>query len=1012
MRAAVLVLALFGVHLSTAQELRFQHLTTDDGLSDNAITCVYEDKAGYIWVGTEAGLDRFDGRTVMPVEGVLDHVTAIMEDRQGTVWVATRGSGLRELTNDGTLIRTYRKNTDGKPYIGSDLLTALFDLNDTTVLIGSSEASLLFLDKRSHRCTFWTDSTSIDPRNASTRPSMPSGWCHGFTSLSDGTLWISMLNKHESFVADQRTGKIIQVIGHARAGNETMVAAAEVKGSIYASGWQQGVDQFEKGQAGQGWAHLSYLPLEDEGLALAAWGESLLVVATRSLGLRIFDTDTGRSWRCTHDRNDASSLPSDRTRALLVDRSGTLWVGTANGLAKHVPSVWAMDEHVLTADNDAQELLFHRLTEDDDGALRAFTSNGFYVLGKNGSVAHAPVLHNGTELQPTIIGPDGQGGELLGTEYGLLHWDPRTQRATHPFEPHFTSEHRFALGSMFQVRKVIADTLDGVPVLQIAALGYHAISVEARSGSILGYPAPQGLARNNLFSLVHDAVRDNAGRYWYASSAGLYYWDRSTPLVHLWDEAGGSTEWNTLLEGMDVRQLMLVGDTLWGLLHEGALIRHLTDRMERFAPPPHMARRILGFARDRQGCFWITTSDGLLRFDPRNAQWLAVPVNDGTRYRKLSKAITALRDGRIAFCAANNIITFEPNAFDHLPPTPSIRMISASAGDKPIPIRDGRATLPYSSPLIDIGVSALAHGSPQPLTFLYRLEGVEDEWRTLPKGERIRYVGVPVGEHRLLVSSRDSYGRESNVQVLLTIAVSAPFWLRWWFYALIAVAVSGGVLAWYRYRLAQAMKLQAVRNRIASDLHDEVGSSLSSITIGSQLASNLSSDNNPQVREIMARIGETSSQSLRSMSDIVWAIDPKNDQGEALVKRMRRIAQELLEGKGIDVSFSVSGGVEELRLPMNARKEIVLIYKEAVHNASKYSEASLVQVSLHRRNGTLAMSVKDDGKGFDPVLHPDGHGLDSMKRRAEQLGTDLILRSAPSFGTFVGVEVDLPRIRD
>jgi signal transduction histidine kinase len=208
------------------------------------------------------------------------------------------------------------------------------------------------------------------------------------------------------------------------------------------------------------------------------------------------------------------------------------------------------------------------------------------------------------------------------------------------------------------------------------------------------------------------------------------------------------------------------------------------------------------------------------------------------------------------------------------------------------------------------------------------------------------------------------------------------------------------------------LKLQAVRDRIASDLHDEVGSSLSSITIGSQLAAQLSTGDNEKVKEIMARIGETSSESLRSMSDIVWAIDPKNDQGDALVKRMRRIANELLEGKGVELSFQVGPGVEELKLPMNARKELLLLYKEAVHNASKYSGATVVEVGLHLRNGALDLSVQDRGCGFEPALHPDGHGLGSMHRRAEALGTRLQLESAPGRGTRVGVVVDITRIRD
>ena len=314
--------------------------------------------------------------------------------------------------------------------------------------------------------------------------------------------------------------------------------------------------------------------------------------------------------------------------------------------------------------------------------------------------------------------------------------------------------------------------------------------------------------------------------------------------------------------------------------------------------------------------------------------------------------------------------------------------------------------------MIDIGISALSLRYAQPLVFEYRLDGVESEWRSVSANEAIRYAGVPVGSHPLLVRVRDVFGRVGPEQRLLIIHVAGPIWQRWWFYAIGASIISLGIWLWSRYRLRQALKFQAVRNRIASDLHDEVGSSLSSITIGSQLASQLSGDENEQVKKLMDRIGETSSESLRSMSDIVWAIDPKNDEGDALVKRMRRIAQELLESKGIDVSFSVSGGVEELKLPMNGRKELVLIYKEAVHNASKYSGAELVQVSLHRRNGMLALSVKDDGKGFDLSLHPDGHGLGSMQRRAKALGGELELKSAPGFGTFVSIEVDLTRIRD
>lgn len=998
---------------SSAQQVLFKNLTVDDGLSDNAITCLYEDREGYVWIGSEQGLDRYDGQTVLPVAGIREHVTSVLEGLNGTVWVTTSNAGLLELDTHTMEAVGYRRTAQDASSIASDQLTALYDLNDTTLLIGSREVSMIFMDKRTHRFTYWTDSTSIDPKLASDRPYELGGWCHGFTALGNGTLWISMLNNYASFVADLRSGAIVQVVNHRGHGVETMVTAAQLDGRVYTSGWQKGIAVLEKPRTTGPWVNGTHLPLDDEGLALTTWSNGRLVVGTRSIGLRIYDTRTGQVASFLHNRYDPSSLPSNRIRCLLADRSGTLWVGTTNGLAIHAPATWCMAEHeLLPRDAGSQELSFHRLAADNDSTLRAFTSAGFYLLGADGSINHVPVLHNGVELQPTVIGSDGIGSLLLGTEYGLLHWDPRTQQATAAFVPYHEKSQHFKPGVMFQVRSLLGGQLRGRPVLHIGALGYHVLAVDPRTGYILGYPAPPGLEQNNLFGLVHDAVRDTHDRYWQATAGGVYRWDPDMPLLERWGDGDATADHHVFFKDRDAQQTLLVGDTLWVLLHEGAFGRIINDREERIAPPPYLMRRMLGFTRDSNGRFWATTTDGLLRFDPRTGEWLSVPVNDGLRFRKLSKAITAMHDGRIAFCADNTILTFDPRGFDRLPELPSLRITSTDAAGKPVIVHNGFVELPYSAPLIDIGVSALAHGLPRPLTFLYRLEGVEEAWRTLPKGEAIRYVGVPVGQHRLLVRSRDPFGRHSETQALLTITVSAPFWLSWWFYALIAVLISAGAFAWSRYRLAQALKLQGVRNRIASDLHDEVGSSLSSITIGSQLARQLSTGDNEQVKAILERIGETSSESLRGISDIVWAIDPKNDQGEALMKRMQRIANELLESKGIEVSFAVSGGVEELKLPMDVRKEIVLIYKEAVHNASKYSAASLVQVSLHRRNGSLAVSVKDDGTGFDPVLHPDGHGLGSMRRRANTLGAQFQLSSAPGLGTLVGLEVDLTRIRD
>lgn len=1000
-----------------AQVLRFQHLTTDHGLSDNAITCVYEDRAGFIWIGTENGLNKYDGSTVQQVVGSEASIAAVIEDRQGTVWAATRDKGLVRLGRDGAVRRFDRSDTLVS-FMASDKLTSLYDLDDTTLLIGSREVTMMFLDKRTFRFSYWTDSTSIAPARASDTPINTRGWCHAITPLSDEHLWIGLLNNYLSFIADRHNGTITHYPRVQRAGSQTLTCAALIGDSLVCGGWQNGADVIAWHDLPVSMSRIAtrsgLIPTQEEVIGMAQWNNGLMF-AIRQSGLLHVPLGGQAPMRIARDRTDPTSLSSDRVRCLLRDKRGTLWVGTPNGLDFHVPGVWQFTIQDIHNDPNGEEpeVYFHRLDPEGGSGVRIFTSNGFFLQrSAGGPLDHQPYNGGGRALQPTVLASDHQGRRIVGTEYGIGTLAEQGIPVMAALEPDVGNQ-RYSLGTMYQVRGLQADTINGRPVMVIATMGFGVQVVDVATQQVLGMAMPGVTEKVNSYSLVSSMVRDTQGRYWFGSVNGLYHWQASDGLHQLGDRSTGpGGVQNIDVAGEDVRSLVACGNSVWAVSRAGALLRAHMGKVDRFVPPANMPHDLYAMTTDCNGRFWITTGDGLLRFDTTDHSFMHVPVNDGQRFRKLGSAITTLNDGRIALCADNTLITFLPGAFDRLPLLPAAFCTGATAAGKALRVEDANVELSYRSSVVDIGVSAVALGHPQALMLEYRLEGVEVEWRTIPLHERIRYAGVPIGTHRLLVKVKDAFGRIGPEQVLLTVSVAAPFWLTWWFYALIMVMVSAGMYAWSRYRILQALKLQAVRNRIASDLHDEVGSSLSSIAIGSQLAASLSPVENQQLHKLLARIGETSSESLRSISDIVWAIDPKNDEGEALVKRMRRIANELLESKGIDVSFNVSGGVEDLKLPMNARKEVVLIYKEAIHNASKYSGASTVQVSLHRRNGSLAMSVKDDGRGFDVALHPDGHGLGSMKRRAQQLHAELTLNSAPGLGTIVGVELDLTRIRD
>ncbi|HYV90319.1 MAG TPA: tetratricopeptide repeat protein [Chitinophagales bacterium] len=203
------------------------------------------------------------------------------------------------------------------------------------------------------------------------------------------------------------------------------------------------------------------------------------------------------------------------------------------------------------------------------------------------------------------------------------------------------------------------------------------------------------------------------------------------------------------------------------------------------------------------------------------------------------------------------------------------------------------------------------------------------------------------------------------------------------------------------YRTRQELKLQTLRNKIASDLHDDVGSTLSSISIFSQMAQAQSKEVIPALQTI----GESSRKMLDAMADIVWTINPANDQFEKIIMRMRSFAYELLGAKQIDFEFDADDDVTKTKLPMEVRKNLYLIFKEATNNMVKYSEATKAMFTIKNEKDRFSMMIRDNGKGFDATKESSGNGLKNMKKRALEIGALLLIDSMPGNGTTIKLEL-------
>lgn len=298
------------------------------------------------------------------------------------------------------------------------------------------------------------------------------------------------------------------------------------------------------------------------------------------------------------------------------------------------------------------------------------------------------------------------------------------------------------------------------------------------------------------------------------------------------------------------------------------------------------------------------------------------------------------------------------------------------------------------------------------IRYQYKLEGRED-WIP-PTGQRsVDFANLSAGSYRFLVRAVNADGIFSSIPASVSFTVAAPVWQRWWFILLTASAIGGLTFAAYRYRVAQLLALERMRTRIATDLHDEVGSSLSQIAILSEVARlRLPHNDLPDAAsavEPMEKVAVTSREAVDAMSDIVWAINPQRDQLSDLTQRMRRFASDILTAR--DISLRFRAPEQDFGLDAEVRRQVFLIFKECINNIARHSKATEVEIDFALTDHHLSLRVWDNGRGFaETAPQPGqngGNGLLSMRRRAQELGGRLEVSSGNGDGTTVKLEAPL-----
>ena len=310
---------------------------------------------------------------------------------------------------------------------------------------------------------------------------------------------------------------------------------------------------------------------------------------------------------------------------------------------------------------------------------------------------------------------------------------------------------------------------------------------------------------------------------------------------------------------------------------------------------------------------------------------------------------------------------------------------------------------------LQIEFFGLDPGAGEEIRYQYWLEGADKNWNALTEQRSVNYASLSPGRYRFVVRAVAGDGAFSPTPATVEFTILRPVWQRGWFLTLAALVMASAAHWLYRTRVAHLLALERVRTRIATDLHDDLGSNLSQIAILSELLHRGLGRHDDVTAKLLSLITTTANESVESMGDIVWAINPKGDSLQNLIRRMRQFASDGFTARNIDFEFRSPEVDRHVDMDADFRREVYLLFKEAVNNVIRHSKCTRAEIEVHLDGGDLLLRVSDNGQGFDTTQDADGQGLVSMRQRARNLAGTLELTSAPGNGTTIVLRAPLSR---
>lgn len=931
-----------------AQQPYFKSFTVQDGLVANPVRCIYQDREGLIWIGTYEGLSRYDGykfTNYTTGNGLSHNFVNGFFQLGGELLIAENNGAIDAVTREG--------------------IRRKFLLESAVNLIATLNGRLLFT----------TDNSGLyEYRDGKPQRLQPrwNGLALGHAvEYNDSLLLVDGVDNLVFFTKALQPWRVVQSPGH-----HFYFLCRDSRNRLWA-GTSHGLKLLPPapGKA----EPFSFRPLPRAfDFPLLRNAEVRCMAEEKGGGFWI-GTNKGLVHLSPDGRyqvyNEKDGLPSSTINTLYFDREANLWIGTSLGLAR-----WASRNSVLVFN-----------TEKD----------GF--RNDVGTMLVLPGQH-----------------VVLNTAQGLQQFNP-------------------GAGTFTDLRAGACVPVEGTWPLQVIR------------NNVIGFPEPVSGRIRTLRKLpltgVYAATRHPAGPVFLCTTTGLFAFDgsdlkkllpyRITALaadssgylwagtwvnglyrvaVHPGRDPSYEIEDLTALAGCsEIRGLYCDSrnNTWVGTRYAGAFClmpgSNGSYRVKNFSRESGLLSNwVQSFSETGGGDIWVGNYLGLDRLVRQGQDYRVFSFSKVTNFFAQVQAIGHLGGNRWICHANSSIAIFRDEALHASPPLQSL-VLSAVFGPPgnrltvPAPLRELR--LAHSQNTARFEFSALGFINEKQVLFSYRLSGGGDTaWSRPENVHEASYVSLPPGRYRFEVRTVGWNGAQ-GAPAFAAFSIEAPFWKQGWFYALCIAFVALLFYLLYRYRIRQLLHLQQVRNGIATDLHDDIGSTLTNISILSAL-SHRHLGQPEKAGAFLERISEEVQSSSQALDDIIWSVNSRNDSLPETMARMRRYAAELFDNSDVHCHLQLEEGGQK-KLSMEQRRDVYLIYKEVLNNIHKHARAANVWIEVLGTQNGLHMEIRDDGRGFDMTAESHRNGLKNLRSRVRKWKGTITITSAPGSGTCVGIRIPL-----